>query len=181
MFTKTSPLIIFAAVKVMGIVTKTGDKGTTKTFRGKTVSKADPCLGALGTLDELTSALGLARSLSRHEIISQAIYKLQDNLTQIGAELSCEDNVTSPKQVEELESQIERLENQIKLPSTLIIPGSNQSSASLDLARAIARRLEREVVGLKKENLFIYLNRLSDYLFLLARQAEHLEGVRKDV
>jgi cob(I)alamin adenosyltransferase len=164
----------------MGIVTKKGDKGTTVTLKGKTISKADPCLNALGTLDELTSALGLARSLSHHKTVSEAIYKLQDDLTQIGAELSCEDNIISQKNAEELETQIREIENQIKLPSSLIITGSDPASASLDLARAITRRLEREIVSLKKQNLFVYINRLSDYLFLLARQAEHLEGANKN-
>lgn len=174
----------------MGIVTKKGDKGTTLTLGGEIISKADPSLGAVGTLDELTSALGLARSMCRHETLAQAIYKLQEDLTRIGAELSCGDNMpsaiepTSTKQIQELEINITNLESQIKLPASLVIPGSNTSSASLDLARAIARRLEREVVALKKINnqkLIVYLNRLSDYLFLLARQAERLEGASENV
>lgn len=177
---------------LMGIVTKKGDHGISKTLSGKTVSKSDICLCALGSFDELSSALGLARSFCKDENLSSQIRKLQINLTRVAAELSCCDclppNIepTGEKHIKDLEKEISSLEDKIKLPSSLILAGGSSLSASLDLARSIARRMEREIVRAKEERgcysdkILIYINRLSDYLFLLARDAEIREGKEFD-
>lgn len=176
----------------MGIVTKRGDGGISKTLSGKTVSKSDICLCALGTFDELSSALGLARSFCKDRNLSSQIRKLQVSLVRLAAEVSCCDclppNIepTGEKHIKDLEKEISSLEAKIKLPSSLILAGGSSLSAALDLARSIARRMEREIVRAKEEKacysdrILIYINRLSDYLFLLARQAEALEGIEFD-
>lgn len=176
----------------MGIVTKTGDKGATKNLSGRTVSKSDICLCALGTFDELTSALGLARSFCKDENLFSQIRRLQISLVRVAAELSCCGSLpvniepTGEKHIKELEDEISFLESKIKLPSSLILTGGSSSAASLDLARSIARRMEREIVRAKEEKscysdrVLVYINRLSDYLFLLARHAEISEGKEFD-
>ncbi|MFH1874604.1 MAG: cob(I)yrinic acid a,c-diamide adenosyltransferase [Pseudomonadota bacterium] len=160
----------------MSIITKTGDKGTTKTLAGNTVSKTNLQIIAGGTLDELISCLGLAKTLGS-KTQTQDITNIQNKLIKIGAEISSLNPEITDKDIAEIETKITELEKNIKLPKELIIPGNNPGSAGLDLARAIARRMEREVVELqekgiiKNKQLLIYCNRLSDYLFLLARQA----------
>jgi len=176
----------------MGITTKIGDKGTTKTLSGEIVSKSDLRLCAIGTLDELTSTLGLARSMCKDKNLCIQIRNLQIDLIRLAAELSSSDNhnvkieLTNKKHIENIEKEIASLEAQIKLPSSLIIPGVSSVSAVIDLARSIARRMEREIVKTKEEigcfseEILVYTNRLSDYLFLLARYAERLEEKKFD-
>jgi cob(I)alamin adenosyltransferase len=163
----------------MSIVTNIGDKGTTQLLSGLTVSKSDPRITAIGTLDELNSCLGLARTLSENAEVAEFIYALQLELMKLGTELSSNKSELSHKEIGQLEEQISSLEKKINLPDTFVIPGKTACSASLDLARAISRRLEREVMVLSEKNLLendrfliIYCNRLSDYLFLLGRLAQ---------
>jgi cob(I)alamin adenosyltransferase len=176
----------------MGIVTKKGDTGTSKMLSGKTVSKSDVRLCALGTLDELTSVLGLARSFCKDKILCSQIRSLQINLIRLAAELSScgrmPSNIepTGEKHIKDLEREISTLEDKIKLPPSLILPGGSSVSSALDMARSISRRMEREIVMAKEEkdcysgSMLIYINRLSDYLFLLARHAEITEGKEFD-
>ncbi len=173
----------------MGIVTKIGDKGTTKLLSGNTVSKSDPRLNVVGTLDEVVAALGLARSHSPDKEFSSKIRTLQLDLMRLSAEFSCCDKdtdlvkATSPDHISKLESDIASLAAGMKLPRSFLLPGTTPCSSALELARAVSRRLEREAILLREakaydnESAYIYLNRLSDYLFLLARRAEIIAGV----
>lgn len=173
----------------MGIVTKTGDKGTTRLLSGNTVPKTDPRLNVVGTLDEVVAALGLARSHSPDKEFSSKIKALQLDLMRLSAEFSCCDKdtvlvkTTSQDHVAKLESDIAELASQMKLPRSFLVPGATPCSSALELARAVSRRLEREAILLYEAktydngSAFIYLNRLSDYLFLLARKAEMIAGV----
>jgi cob(I)alamin adenosyltransferase len=168
-----------------GIYTKTGDDGTTGLLYGGRISKADLAAEAYGTTDEAVAALGLARSLCEDDAIRQDILVLQRELFVVGADLA-----TNPKERRKLEPEVslvtdamvERLERRIDdlvearpLPDVFIVPGANPGSAALDLARGIARRAERRVVGLEGAGREVnpevrrYLNRLSDLLFVLAR------------
>lgn len=188
---KTCKLVrLRLASGAMGIVTKCGDGGRTKLLSGETVSKADPRLNVVGSLDELIATLGLARSFAKKELAAK-IKALQLELMRMSAEFSgCSkgrsDLATTGKHVSEIESRISKLGSKIKLPKSFLVPGTTQCASALELARTVARRAEREAIaireakGYENEHAFVYLNRLSDYLFLLARDAEIMEGVPFD-
>ena len=173
----------------MSIVTKKGDRGTTELMSGEIVSKTDPRIELVGTLDELVAALGLARSMSPKQDFSSEIKALQLDLINVGAEFSClgsqEISKTRMNTVQ-LEEKIATLESEMKLPPSFLIPGTTPCSSALELARTIARRLERLAIAIHEKKgyigdaIIVYLNRLSDYLFLLARRAEKIAGVSFD-
>ena len=169
----------------MSITTKTGDRGTTRLFSGEEVSKDSLRPNAYGDLDELVSILGVARCHCPAADTQQAILELQRELFVAGSEMA-----TTPGAVErldqridaarlaELERRMAELEAAIEVPDSFIVPGGSPAGAFLDLARSVSRRLERRAVGLcadgelDNDNLIVWLNRLSDYLYLLARSAE---------
>ncbi len=169
------------------ITTKVGDHGTTFLFSGQEVPKDSPRTDAYGDLDELVSVLGVARCQARQAEVLGALLKLQRDLFTVGSELATDaEQVGQLKQrmnaaaLQEFEAQRDRLEASITMPDGFIIPGGSGSvaSAHIDHARTIARRLERKTVSLarsglvRNEHLLIWLNRLSDYLWLLARREE---------
>lgn len=178
----------------MSIVTKVGDKGTTRLFTGTTVSKTSRRIETYGTVDELCAALGLARSLSQVTVIQQIIHAVQHTLFQLGAELATDNPAKAPFKLEpigaahitELESWIKQIEPGIKIPPSFIIPGGTTASAAIDVARTVCRRAERVIVAMKEggetqnAELVRYMNRLSDLLFLLARLEEQKAGVTYD-
>lgn len=177
----------------MSIVTKQGDKGKGRLLSGEEVSKADGRLEALGTLDELSAQLGVARSMIGDKGLSGQIRELQLELFRLGSELAASAPGSSggakglsSDHVARIETRIKAMEDEIALSQGFVLPGSSQPSARLEVARAVARRLERRVVALRDEGLsinpqtLIYLNRLSDYLFLLARAVEKSMGLPID-
>lgn len=178
----------------MTIVTKIGDKGTTRLFTGAVVSKHSLRIETYGTVDELCSHMGLARSMSQTAIIQQILHAVQHTLFQVGAELAVDNPSKAPfkidpianAHIEELESWIGKIEPAVKLPASFIIPGGTTASAAIDVARAVCRRAERLIVGMREENLtsndalIRYMNRLSDLLFLLARMEEQKAGITYD-
>ncbi len=178
----------------MSIVTKVGDKGTTRLFTGTTVSKHSLRIESYGTVDELCSAMGFARSLTQHDLICQAIHAVQHTLFQLGAELATDNPAKAPFQLDpisathvtELETWIGKIEPGVKLPPSFIIPGGTTASAAMDVARTICRRAERLIVAMKdagetnNAELVRYMNRLSDLLFLLARLEEQKAGITYD-
>ncbi len=178
----------------MTIATKKGDRGTTRFFSGEEVTKSHPRLETYGTLDELVSALGLARSLCCDQTVGATIHALQRELFQLGAELATPDPANAPFQiegvnathVEALDQIVLDIEGRITLPRAFIVPGGCQGSAALDVARTICRRLERrmaqlrEMEGYDNPEAFKYVNRLSDVIFLLARAEEKTAGVDYD-
>lgn len=178
----------------MSVVTKTGDKGTTRFFSGETVSKSHPRLEAYGTLDELVSALGLARSLCQDPAVRATIHAIQRELFQFGAELATPSPDTAPfavqpinvQHVAALDAIAADVESRIKLPAAFIVPGGCAGSAALDVARTVCRRLERrvltlrEVDGYNNPEAITYVNRLSDVCFLLGRAEEAAVGVAYD-
>jgi len=174
----------------MSIVTKQGDRGMTKLLSGETVSKADCRIELVGTLDELLATLGFARSMSPTQTFASEIRVLQIELMNVGSELSSAGSKGPSKtrtvDVAQIEKKIAAIESEIKLPPSFLLPGTTPCASALEMARTIARRLERQIVAVRDEKghiadaLIIYLNRLSDYLFLLARRAEQLAGVSFD-
>jgi cob(I)alamin adenosyltransferase len=173
----------------MKIYTKTGDDGETGLFGGARVPKDDPRVAAYGTVDELNAAIGLARCDLPDEL-DPILERLQADLLVLGAELACAPGKTDRLKLELIgEADIARLETQIDasesalLPlENFILPGGTATAARLHVARTICRRAEREVLtltrtsGVRRE-LLVYLNRLSDLLFVLARRANAISGI----
>ena len=175
------------------ITTKVGDKGTTFLFSGEEVPKNSERIDAYGDLDELVSVLGVARSLSQKEDVRLAILEIQRTLFVVGSELATavEHARSLKKRIDStalqlLETKREALEARIEMPSGFIVPGGTPPAAHLDHARTLARRCERKIVGLAQKHLIqnaqllIWMNRLSDYLWLLARFEEGDARVMKD-
>jgi len=170
----------------MSIVTKTGDLGETSLMYGRRVSKTDPRIEACGCVDELTAALGLARASCQNDFAVREILAAQKDLIVVMGELATarEDleryvkdgfKLTTEAMVDRVTGVIVDLEKDKSLyPKDWVIPGKNPVSAALDLARAICRRAERAAVSIKDANAEIirYLNRLSDFCWVLARFIE---------
>ncbi len=168
----------------MEVYTRTGDKGTTSLYDGSRVPKDSARVESYGTLDELNSQLGLARSLIAEERISQIIFRVQRELFDVAGELATSDPKKFPEkigeaEVEQLESDIDSFLNSMnkKEKSRFIVPGSSQASAALHVARTICRRAERRTITLTgeaeiREVILKYLNRLSDLIYTLARYSE---------
>ncbi len=172
----------------MKIYTKTGDKGSTSLFGGKRTSKDSLRIEAYGTVDELNSSLGVARALNPRIELDEIIAHLQNDLFVVGADLATPLG-TRPSHVQRiksdhiahLEQSIDRLDARLQPLSTFILPGGSQIASQLHLARTICRRAERLVVKLsRKEKIgpscLVYLNRLSDLLFVMARFANYTDG-----
>jgi len=168
----------------MSIVTKTGDEGQTSLWTGERIWKDDLRVEAYGTVDELSSFLGLARhSVSLPETI-EAIESIQRGLWRVAAELAYSGRKTADPIGGADEAAIteatQALEARIPLRG-FVLPGMTEGSAALDVARTVCRRAERRLVALARLSevpgpLRSWLNRLSDYLFMLARSEEAAEG-----
>ncbi|HTY87373.1 MAG TPA: cob(I)yrinic acid a,c-diamide adenosyltransferase [Candidatus Acidoferrum sp.] len=172
----------------MSIVTKTGDHGTTALMYGRRVSKTHPRLEACGAVDELNAALGVARAVSP-DFVREHLLAIQKDLVVLMGEtgLAAEDlsryvqdgySTVSPAMTARLEALVRELEAKALKFHGWAIPGATPLAAALDQARTICRRAERRVCALREsgdlENaeIIIYLNRLGDLLWLLARRAE---------
>lgn len=166
----------------MKIYTKTGDKGTTGLFGGARVAKNDPRIEAYGTVDELNSFLGLARASWPSSPIDAQLALVQSDLFDIGAHLAAPGSPdrfpgADPAHVAELENAIDAMESELAPLRNFILPGGCPAAAQLHVARSVCRRAERLVVALGDEASVVYLNRLSDYLFVAARYANLKHGV----
>ena len=165
-----------------------GDDGSTGLLGGGRTRKDDPRIEAYGTIDEASSAVGLAKSLSPHPRVRAICEELQRGLYALGAELATNPSSaasfahTSEADVERLDALIAELEQSVTMPDGFILPGATPASAALDLARAVTRRAERRCVtlerasGLKNQQVRRWLNRLSLLLFVLGRYEEALAG-----
>lgn len=168
----------------MSIVTRTGDEGMTSLWSGERVWKDDLRVEAYGTVDELSSCLGLARHQVRLPETVAEIELIQRSLVRVAGELASRGQpFTRPinsHDEAELSEKVAELEERIVLTG-FVVPGMTPGSAALDLARTVCRRAERRIVALARESevsdsLRQWLNRLSDYLFMLARAEEEAEG-----
>lgn len=173
----------------MKIYTKTGDKGDTSLFGGQRVPKDALRIEAYGTVDELNSMLGIVRSDNEDKEIDGILDRVQNELFDLGADLATPRSLDSkqikriePRHSEHLEAMIDTLEAHLKPLKTFILPGGSPVAARLHFARTVCRRAERTIVRLSRnedigEGITIYLNRLSDLLFVMARYANHIAGV----
>jgi cob(I)alamin adenosyltransferase len=175
----------------MKIYTRTGDEGDTALFGGGRVDKDHPRVEAYGDVDELNAALGLARSIEMMPRIDEVLVPVQRDLFAIGALLATPDHEKMKEQlvkariddqrIAELERSIDSCEQELEPLRSFIIPGGTPKAAALHVARTVCRRAERRVVSLAHEVelpalVIIYLNRLSDLLFMLARVANRRAG-----
>ncbi|HEX4579306.1 MAG TPA: cob(I)yrinic acid a,c-diamide adenosyltransferase [Candidatus Dormibacteraeota bacterium] len=172
----------------MSIVTRRGDGGETSLLYGGRVPKDDLHTEAYGALDEAISALGLARALCTDPSRAGRLLDLQRDLFTVGAELATASTdrdklekhfaTVGPTMVDGLDAEVADLEARIELPRGFVIPGGTAVAAALDLARTFVRRAERRAVTLERAGelanaeVLRYLNRCSDLLFMLAREAE---------
>ena len=174
----------------MKIYTKTGDAGETSLFDGTRVSKADPRVGAYGEVDELQACLGAARALGLPPDLDEMCVTLQRDLFAVGARLAdpshriaarVDKAVVTDTHVARLEAWIDGLDAELPPLRHFILSGGAPSGAALHLARAVCRRAERAVLHLGAEAVepvvLIYINRVSDLLFTMARAANHRVGV----
>jgi cob(I)alamin adenosyltransferase len=168
----------------MSIITRTGDDGDTGLWSGERIGKDDLRVEAYGTIDELSSALGVARHLCLQDEVLYGIEELQRLLFRVAGELASVsipfDRPITVKDEEKITVKTLDLEERIPLKG-FVLPGMTAGSAAIDVARTIARRAERRVVALARKeevstDLRKFLNRLSDYLFMLARAEEAAGG-----
>ncbi len=169
----------------MKIYTKTGDSGETSLFGGARVRKDDARIEAYGTVDELNSAIGIARATWQSDFDPQ-LHAIQSDLFDIGAHLASPGTSRfegpKPARIAALEQSIDAMESQLTPLKTFILPGGSLAAAQLHVARTVCRRAERLVVALRDEDVatkssIAYLNRLSDFLFVAARLANLQRGV----
>jgi cob(I)alamin adenosyltransferase len=175
----------------MKIYTRTGDAGSTALFGGGRTSKHDPRVEAYGDVDELNATIGMARASELMPRIDEVLVPIQRDLFSIGALLATPDREKmrahlakariDDARIKELEHAIDDADAELEPLKSFILPGGTQKAAALHLARTVCRRAERRVVGIATsvdvpEIVVVYLNRLSDLLFTLARLANRRAG-----
>ena len=175
--------------RAMKLYTKTGDDGTTGLFGGGRVPKTSARVGAYGSVDETNAAIGVARAAPLDMTVDGVLARVQEDLFALGAELACLPGRESKLGMPPLsEADIERLERAIDVADaacpplrSFILPGGSPQAAALHVARTVCRRAERAVLAMDdappRREIVVYLNRLSDLLFALARQANLIAGV----
>lgn len=183
-----------SSINLMKIYTKTGDKGETALYGGTRVSKASSRVESYGTIDELNSFIGFAKCEITDATILTQLKKIQFDLFTVGSESATPtDKLTlangksrlalmiSEVEIEDLEKWMDDFEKELKPLQYFILPGGGKAATSLHICRTVCRRAERSLVFLNESEevrpeLIKYLNRLSDYLFVLARYVSHLNN-----
>jgi cob(I)alamin adenosyltransferase len=173
----------------MKIYTGTGDHGKTGLFSGERVAKNDSRVEAYGEIDELSSVLGVVAALLTSSEMTDEIHRIQSDLLIAGALLATRpdsqiydklDKIDDMK-IGFLESAIDRMEEKLSPLKSFILPGGSVSAAYAHIARTVCRRCERRIIALPitpdLRNVMIYINRLSDYLFVFARYCNHLQNI----
>ena len=173
----------------MSIATKKGDDGTTGLMYNRRVPKTDARVEAYGSVDELNAALGLARATAQQDFIRENLLRIQKDLVIVMGELATQPedlpryvkggfSIVTPELTKKIDELVVEIESQNISFKGWATPGANLNSAALDVARTTCRRAERRVCALQEANqlhnseIIIYLNRLSDALWLLARWVE---------
>lgn len=173
------------------IYTKTGDLGKTSLIGGTKVAKSNIRIEAYGTIDELNSFIGLTADQFTHEHSKKILKEIQDRLFTIGSSLACDPDKEpllkipdlEEPDIELLEREIDQMNDELTPMRSFILPGGHTAISTAHVTRCVCRRAERLCVNMQEHELFVeplvikYLNRLSDYLFVLARYAGHLSGV----
>jgi len=178
-------------VKKSNVYTKTGDKGKTGLIGGTRVPKNDVRLEAYGTIDELNSYVGLLRSYTTGEL-TELLIVIQNQLFKMGSYLATDAKVSEFRsginfedvRVEELEKEMDRMEKELPELTGFVLPGGHESVSFCHVARTVCRRAERRVISMAEyddidSGIVRYLNRLSDFLFVLARYFSNFFGVEE--
>jgi len=172
-------------MRISKVYTRTGDRGQTSLVSGERVSKASARVDAYGEVDELNSVIGFVRSFLSDEELDKILGEVQNDLFTVGGDLASPAGIEVPRvsesHVSRLESESDRFLSLLEPLREFILPGGSKAGAALHIARAVARRAERRVVSLAEteeinELSIVYLNRLSDMLFILARVVNMREG-----
>jgi len=175
------------------IYTKTGDLGKTSLIGGTKVPKSHIRIDAYGTVDELNSYIGLVNDYIDHAPIKSFLKEIQDRLFTIGSSLACDPDkeplmkIPDLKEddVKDLENEIDRMNEELPVMKNFILPGGHVAVSTTHITRCVCRRAERLCVNMQEHEAFVeplvikYLNRLSDYLFVLARYIGHLLKVEE--
>lgn len=172
----------------MKIYTKTGDTGSTSLFGGKRVNKDNLRIEAYGTIDELNSFMGLVTASLKHQGQNDFLIEIQKRLFTIGSSLACdpEKPLMTPDIKDDdilaLEKAMDTMDISLEPLRNFILPGGSEAIAHAHICRSICRRAERRVISLSQESwvdpkVIQYLNRLSDYFFVLSRFIAHITGV----
>ena len=164
-------------MRITKVTTRNGDGGKTHLAKGETVFKSDNVIHCLGEVDELSSVIGVCLSHCKDNDISNFLKKIQNNLFDIGGHISMsldDNSIVNENMISDLDTQINHLNENLDPLKEFILPSGDHFSANLHVARAITRRAERTAVALYKDSLLknpvvMYLNRLSDYFFVLSR------------
>lgn len=173
------------------IYTKTGDKGSTSLIGGVRVPKSHIRIESYGTVDELNSYLGMVRDMAQNTLITDWIHEIQDRLFTIGSVLATNPDKEVKMKLPDvheadvifLEQKIDEMNESLPEMRSFILPGGNLASSTAHVARCVCRRAERICVAMQQDNEVVpdlvvqYLNRLSDFLFVLARYISHISGV----
>ena len=169
----------------MKVYTKTGDKGETSLIGGTRVKKSHLRIDSYGTVDELNSYIGLVRDQEVNANRKDLLKEIQDRLFTIGSSLASDPEKSKMKipdlhaeDITLLENEIDKMNDELPPLRVFVLPGGHQSVSFCHLARCVCRRAERLVIGLQEESfvadlIIQYLNRLSDYLFVLSRKMAH--------
>ncbi len=173
------------------IYTKTGDLGKTSLIGGTKVAKSHIRIESYGTVDELNSYIGLVSDTITHEHSKVILKEIQDRLFTIGSSLACDPDKEPLMKIPDLkendvvllEKEIDKMNEELPVMKSFILPGGHVAVSTAHITRCVCRRAERLCVNMQQHELFVeplaikYLNRLSDYLFVLARYIGHLVGV----
>lgn len=176
----------------MKIYTKTGDRGTTSLFGGKRVDKNSARIEAYGCVDELNSLIGTVVAVNPQTDVSKKLIRVQSELFVLGTDLATPSEVKIKIQriakgfVARLEKEIDLMQKELPALRNFILPGGSVFGSQIHLVRAVARRTERTIVALSvveklNPNVLTYINRLSDWLFVLARYINSEENVKEVV
>lgn len=177
----------------MSVYTRAGDKGKTHLYQGKVVSKGDLRIETIGFIDELNSLLGVVVSQLRDKKLKEELLRIQSDLFEIGALLANPHSAGSgqassklklSERVREFEKIIDKLEKDLPALSNFILPGGGRVGSYLHLARTVVRRAERKIADLLEkegvqEEIVVYINRLSDLLFMMARLMNYKENKKE--
>ncbi|NOZ03334.1 MAG: cob(I)yrinic acid a,c-diamide adenosyltransferase [FCB group bacterium] len=178
-------------MRISKVTTKTGDRGQTSLGRGEKVSKSHPRIQCLGGVDELNAQVGFAIVACNDTFTIAELKSIQNDLFNLGGEIATpnlEKSLLPEQRVGFLEQRIEAMNEELPPLKEFILPGGDEFSARLHIARTVCRRVERDIVGFPSEETDIhqtvwlrYLNRLSDYFFVLARYHNSQQGVKENM
>jgi len=171
----------------MKVYTGKGDKGQTSLYGGEKVSKDNLRVQVYGTLDELNSMIGFLRSKNTFHAVDSSLHKIQNDIFTLSTEIASSGSKNADKKIDKnsiiyIENLIDSLSDELAPLKKFILPGGSEAAAVSHLARTICRRAERQYVELLKQEKFrsellVYMNRLSDFFFVLARYINFFEGI----